>query len=298
MIINRVINFSLLMSTLVLVGCGGGDENDEVFLPESVPVKYTGPPLVGVFVDSPVAGINYTTISLNPEQNRQGTTNLQGEFEYFPGGSIAFSIGDIDFPFTRSNPTVSPLDFGFGSIDSLDTVNAARLLQTLDVDGDPSNGITISPGAHDAATGMTINFFSPDFDNEVLPLVQNSGSVTTILIDDVKAIEHLANNVSCPDGTNDSVVGKEISVQNINNRLTFYDDFTFRNNQSNFLNGTSGTYEVNGLTVKLVYNTNTANVHHEVYTFSAPTLVRGSTFNRVAYEDAAENIILDTENKS
>ena len=44
----------------------------------------------GVFVDSAVAGVTYTTSS-----GLSGTTNASGEFSYQPGDTASFSIGDV-----------------------------------------------------------------------------------------------------------------------------------------------------------------------------------------------------------
>ena len=45
----------------------------------------------GVFVDSAVAGVTFTTSS-----GLSGTTNSSGEFGYRSGDTASFSIGDVD----------------------------------------------------------------------------------------------------------------------------------------------------------------------------------------------------------
>jgi len=66
----------------------------------------------------------------------------------------------------------------------------ARLLQSLDTDGNPDNGITISPNADASATGLVVDFNSPSFESQVINLVANSGSGTTSLIDSETALDH------------------------------------------------------------------------------------------------------------
>ena len=70
-------------------------------------------------------------------------------------------------------------------------MNLARLLQTLDTDNEPLNGITISDAAIASATGLEVDFSSPEFENQVSNLAANSGSVNTALVDTMGAVEHL-----------------------------------------------------------------------------------------------------------
>jgi len=78
---------------------------------------------------------------------------------------------------------VTPLDvFSTTEIGDTGVVNMTRLLQSLDTDGDPDNGITISPDAAASATGLSVDFNSASFDSEVINLVANSGSSTQLQI--------------------------------------------------------------------------------------------------------------------
>ena len=97
---------------------------------------------VGVFVDAFVAGIGYRT------QSQSGVTNERGEFNYLPGETVTFFIGDLVFPPVPAKGVVTPLDMA-QTLDPASpmVLNIARLLQSLDTDGDPANGITISPAA-------------------------------------------------------------------------------------------------------------------------------------------------------
>jgi len=141
--------------------------------------------LTGRFVDSPVSGLQYATAS------QSGVTDADGSFSYLAGEQVTFSIGDINFPATLASPTVTPLDvFSTTEIGDTGVVNMTRLLQSLDTDGDPDNGITISPDAAASATGLSVDFNSASFDSEVINLVANSGSGTTSLIDGETALDH------------------------------------------------------------------------------------------------------------
>ncbi len=144
----------------------------------------------GILLDSPVSGVNYNTAT------QSGVTDAQGNYSYLPGETVTFSIGDIDFPPVIADSVVTPIDMvGKTDLTDLSLINILRLIQSLDVDGDPSNGIEISSDAHDAATGLTVDFQSPTFDTDVANLVANSGSITTTLIDQTTAINNFIETI-------------------------------------------------------------------------------------------------------
>lgn len=149
-------------------------------------------PSVGVLVDAFVAGIGYRT------ETQSGVTNERGEFNYLPGETVTFFIGDLVFPPVPAKGIVTPLDMA-QTLDPASPVvmNIARLLQTLDTDGDPSNGITISPAVSQAAAPVDFNLTPAQF--ETLPavtnLVANSGSVSKTLVSEQQALEHLEDTL-------------------------------------------------------------------------------------------------------
>ncbi|WP_417360684.1 hypothetical protein [Gallaecimonas pentaromativorans] len=147
----------LCLATL-LTACGGSDGDD-------TPVSANPPPTpapvvsVGVFVDSPVAGIGYRTAS------QEGTTNSAGEFAYVEGESVTFFLGDLALPTVPASGQVTPADIAGG--DDTTATNILQLLQTLDMDGNPANGINISPDVAAAFAGTTLDLASASFDIEV-----------------------------------------------------------------------------------------------------------------------------------
>ncbi len=143
--------------------------------------------LTGRFVDSPVANLGYRTAS------QSGRTGTNGEYLYLPGETVTFSIGAIEFPSVPAGSVITPMDI-FSSASTTDTrvVNLTRLLLTLDADGNPDNGITISNAAYTAATS-TINFASLSFDADVASLVANGGGSAT-LVTPTSAASHLNYN--------------------------------------------------------------------------------------------------------
>ncbi len=168
-----------------LGACGGGGDGTVASLAE---------PSTGIFVDSPVGGIDYKT----PTQS--GTTGPNGNFLYRPDETVTFSIGNIQFPPVPANATVTPLDIANTTdINHQVVSNALVLLQSLDEDGDPSNGITIPAGAaRQANTAIDFNVSPSAFaaNPAVTLLVANSGSVTKKLVDESTAQAHFQNTLN------------------------------------------------------------------------------------------------------
>lgn len=113
--------------TLLLAGCGGsGGDSGNGGTSASV----------GRFVDSAVEGVSYTTSS-----GGSGTTDAEGNLNYLPGDTVTFSIGDLVLGSCLGQELITPADITSGSDAEL---NLARFLQTIDDDGDPDNGITVT----------------------------------------------------------------------------------------------------------------------------------------------------------
>jgi len=176
--------FYISLLSVLIASCGGGGGGSDNNPPPATAET-------GILLDSPVSGVNYQTAT------QSGVTDAQGQYSYIAGETVIFSIGDVVFPSTQAAPVVTPLDM-IGETDLTDTsvINILRLLQSLDIDGDPTNGIEISQVAHTAATGLTIDYQSSTFDTDVANLVANSGSSTTVLIDEATAIDHFKSTLS------------------------------------------------------------------------------------------------------
>jgi hypothetical protein len=125
--------------------------------PECPPEPPVGPVInTGVYIDSFVGNISYLT------ETQSGRTNEEGEFLYITGEMITFSIGGLELPPTLAKAVITPLDIA-GSITILDdtVLNIARLMLSLDVDGNPDNGILIDEQAHIQAAAESFSFSSP-----------------------------------------------------------------------------------------------------------------------------------------
>ena len=95
--------------------------------------------LTGQFLDSAVEGIDFLSGS------QQGTTDNSGSFSSEDGKNVRFSIGSVIIGEGTGASSMTPVDLiSGGDLNHRAVINIARFLQTLDADGDPSNGINIS----------------------------------------------------------------------------------------------------------------------------------------------------------
>lgn len=179
-------------SAFILSGCGGssgGSSGDSSSSNNDNNDSGDSSTVTGVFVDAPVAGINYTTTP----GGISGQTNELGEYNYVPGDTVVFSIGDTELPAVEATGRITPADMGSGTTDwSSDqtVVNILRLLQSLDSDKDPGNGITISENVHTALQDIELD---PTVSESAFETQVNS-TINIILRDRESAVEHFENS--------------------------------------------------------------------------------------------------------
>lgn len=190
--------FSVMVSIMLafLVACGGGGSS-------SSPAASSTPDpveLSGQFVDSAVAGLVYVTSS-----GLTGTTDAAGTFIYKAGDTVKFYLGDILLGEATGAAFITPVALVPGAKSEADTtvLNIARLLQTLDSDSDPSNGINISATVFMAAKTKSIDFTlsTVDFEaaastllGEIFTIV---GSASPALVSGIDAALHLEGSLLC-----------------------------------------------------------------------------------------------------
>ncbi|ASJ70354.1 hypothetical protein [Granulosicoccus antarcticus] len=171
--------FLVALCTMLLASCSSSSSTQDSEVDTT---------LTGVFLDSAVEGVSYNTETLS------GVTNENGEFQYVEGESVTFSVGDLSFPLISAMETVTPIDMSEArSIYDNVVVNTIVLLQSLDVDANPSNGIEISDQAAAAsAAAIDLNVAPSEFSQnpDVVNLIANSGSSNTSLIPAEVALVH------------------------------------------------------------------------------------------------------------
>lgn len=145
---------ALSVSVLLLSACSGGGDGGEPAAQEAA--------LTGVFEDSRVQGLHYETAT------RSGETNAAGEYNYLAGETVTFSLGGIILGSTVAGPVVTPLNLVPNATGAADPVviNMVRFLLTLDTDGNPDNGISLSAATATAALSLSVDFTVADLSND------------------------------------------------------------------------------------------------------------------------------------
>ena len=110
---------SVAIATLLLVGCGNTSSNS--------PTVGTG-----YYVDSAIAGVDYVC------GTESGTTDVEGKFTFENNANCSFKVGNV----LLREVEATTLKDGITILE--DNADTARFLQTLDRDGNASNGIEVS----------------------------------------------------------------------------------------------------------------------------------------------------------
>ncbi|WP_127470391.1 sialidase family protein [Thiomicrorhabdus aquaedulcis] len=160
--------------------------------------------LTGTFVDSPVNGLTFKG-ALN------GTTQNGGLYQFKKGGMVSFYLGDkikLGQLLGRTDQ-VSPLDF-FGPDATIDqrVLNILVLLQSLDNDANPSNGITITAESVAALEAALLAKY-PNIDLTTLDFSQMSLEDATELKADLIAILQAVVEATANPEDDDAVVTED-----------------------------------------------------------------------------------------
>ncbi len=115
----------------------------------------------GIFVDAPCAGLDYVAAQ-GTDYEIKGVTGADGTFTYIPGENVVFLIGGLCLGEAPASARMTPLQL-VGATDVTDpgATNLARLLQTLDDDASPSNGIQVTATVREAASSHWLDFSLP-----------------------------------------------------------------------------------------------------------------------------------------
>ena len=171
----------------------------------------TGGTLVsGTFVDSPVNGLNYVG---NPSGTSgvTGDNGTDGGFTVEDDDTVTFSISGLTLGTSQavgSGAVVTPAELAGNRLNASNAraLRIARLLQSLDEDGDTSNGITISTATRDAIAALG----SSERDDLSATLISgtNYDSQFGAIIDDLTA----GNSVPRSEGDLVNAVDAEIEL--------------------------------------------------------------------------------------
>ena len=140
---------SIVTSALIVItGCGGSSDSSTPSDDNSSNNTPT-PLLVGYYVDEVIAGATYSCASTT-STTVIGTTNSSGMFNYTAGQICTFSVGGLSVEVTgtlEDNATVITED---------DSDDLGYLL-TLDDNGNPNDGILITPSVESNASTYNTN---------------------------------------------------------------------------------------------------------------------------------------------
>lgn len=204
---NREVSTVVVIVALVLSGCGSGGSGveNEFVPPESVqPVSSPGDEgfLSGRFLDSAVKGLAYSTAT------QQGFTNGEGAFRYQDGETVTFYIGDPTVSENRAwmigettaREIITPLELLGTDTVNQQVRNILRLLQSIDVDGDSSNGIELPDHSTHLPDGnLMLDLSLSDLEFEIDPALQSyieSIGASGELISAQHAVDHFQTTLN------------------------------------------------------------------------------------------------------
>ena len=125
----------LVTFAISLAACGDNDNDGSAGVGNSG--KHLSGPAIGKLMDAAVSGVNYSTSS-----KITGITDKDGIYKYNHGDTVEFKLGSLVLGKTEATAIVTPINLAGDSIPRLQ--NLLVLLQSLDSDSEPENGISIS----------------------------------------------------------------------------------------------------------------------------------------------------------
>jgi hypothetical protein len=137
--ISQLFYAGVISSSTLLVGCfdGGADTPKAATPPAEAPQAAAKS---GVILDSLVQGLSY---SATPS-GKSGITGADGRFNYSVGDTLSFTLGNLSIAdFTPPADQGTLVTLADIAVDDAQAVQIGRVLQTLDADGDATNGINL-----------------------------------------------------------------------------------------------------------------------------------------------------------
>ncbi|TNH83369.1 hypothetical protein [Aeromonas sobria] len=189
------------LSSLALAGCGGGGDGASTDNGNNGGNggNATKPALTATFIDSAVAGLNYTC------GNYTALTDGQGQFLFNDGDTCAFKLGSIPLGETqvkKGQTLVTPYTIAEKG-DKGRAIRIAALLQTMDADTTPET-ITLH-SADVVKLGNTIKFDSDDAFNTSLNEALKLAQIDKKAIDTTAAATHMNSSLAKANGKSAAV---------------------------------------------------------------------------------------------
>ena len=189
---NNILKYCFVLALLSFVACTEGDDGPGDPAPNPTPTPQQKK--TGVFTDSEVGGLRYET------ETKSGVTNSAGEYEYLEGETVTFYVGDIKLGSGPATGEMSPVSIASSEgadITTPEVKNMAAFLQTLDSDGDPSNGILIETAVAEAVPYSEIDFTAAvvEIIGNIVAEVSRATGIELQPVYPEEAAEHLAETL-------------------------------------------------------------------------------------------------------
>ncbi|BBT08683.1 TPA: hypothetical protein PKO72_003252 [Aeromonas hydrophila] len=191
-----------VLSGVMLTACGGGgDEGGNGGNSGGGTDTGSKPLHTAIFLDAAVAGLNYRCA------NYSSITNANGEFLFNDGDSCSFTLGNQllgSVTLKAGSSLVTP--YTLAGDDKNKAIRIAALLQTLDSDNNPENGITLDT-ALVAQLGI-IELGSDDAFNTSLVEALKTAGLTKDVVSLAAAKDHLSATLA-------GVNGRSVAVDKV-----------------------------------------------------------------------------------
>ena len=163
-----------IIAFLGLSGCGGESSSNSI----------TSVDVTGEFIDAAVTGLNYRCSS-----GKEGITDTNGYFKCKENDEINFSINGFALGSTKVQKIITPMTLAPDN--NITVTNIAQLLQTLDSDANPDNGITLNQDDEKvkALENINVSLDAVDFDSVIASYIGRP------LVDESAAMSHLELSV-------------------------------------------------------------------------------------------------------
>ena len=218
---------SLMIMSLMIVSCGGsgggsvsgGGGGGDVTTPVNYGLDSSVGTVNGVLLDDFVAGIYYTSTS------NSGTTNASGELTCSAGEDVTFKVGTLVLGTVPCLPVITPIEIvtkgkhKWNAInhtgDDVDELSASEnlklkrllmILQTVDTDGDPSNGVSVDANTVTALSSLSVDQTKldslltkdsdSDFSDAMTSLATAMGGSTVAVTSATTAVNHFKTTLS------------------------------------------------------------------------------------------------------
>jgi hypothetical protein len=193
--------FKIFTIALFFIGCGSSSSSKSTTISTDS---------TGYLVDAKVSGVEYYCDNIR--EGITGENNIAGSFTFnFDCNYIKFTIGSVtlaEMPISNVNTdkifyiTDIALRTNRNDTNNTSVTNIARLLQTLDEDSNPENGIVITKEVRDNITNTVhSNISSSNINENDLKAIIIDAGLNKELVSPIKALVHLEqtlrdNNIS------------------------------------------------------------------------------------------------------